>query len=131
MHNEKITVRDLWKLLGSLLLIFLVVAISVKVRQAMPAGIVRKLVLFSPLLPFILMIGAVVRYFGRVDEYLRQVILENWAMTSAITMGWTFIYGFLESAGFSRLSMTTICPVMGCRFRRSLYRPSSGRPIGT
>jgi hypothetical protein len=79
----------------------------------MPEGIGRTLVLFSPLLPFILMIGAVVRYFGRVDEYLRQVILENWAMTAAITMGWTFIYGFLESAGFPRLSMTTICPVMG------------------
>jgi len=59
------------------------------------------------------MIAAVWRYFRQVDEYLRLQILENWAITAAITFGWTFIYGFLESAGFPRLSMTTICPIMG------------------
>jgi hypothetical protein len=74
------------------------------------------------------MIWVVARYFQRVDEYLRLRILENWAITAAITMGWTFTYGFLENAGLPRLSMFTVFPAMGFTsgilffFRRILGR---------
>jgi hypothetical protein len=112
MH-DKITVRYLWELLGSLFLIFVVETFSERLRHTIPEGIGRTLVLFAPMVPFLLMIGLVARYFWRVDEYLRLTILENWAMTAAVTMVLTFTYGFLESAGFPRLSMFTICPTMG------------------
>ena len=79
----------------------------------MPKCIGRTLVLFSPMVPFLLMIGVVARYFWRVDEYLRLKILENWGMTAAITGVLTFTYGFCENVGFPRLSMCMIMPVMG------------------
>jgi len=113
MHQTKITVRYFCELFGTLALFFIVMAVSEKVGRTMLVGLGRTLVLFSPMLPFLLMIGAVWRYFRQVDEYLRLQILENWAMTAAITFGWTFTYGFLESAGFPWLSMFVICPAMG------------------
>lgn len=113
MHETKICRRYFTELLGAFVLFSLVLVASLTVGRPMPHGIERMLVLFSPLLPFLLIMAAVVRYFRRVDEYLRQIILENWAITAAITFGGTFLYGFLENAGFPRLSMFTICPVMG------------------
>jgi hypothetical protein len=113
MHEQKILVRYIVEMLGAFFLLFWVVICSVKIRHAMPEGIGRTLVLFSPLVPFLLMIGAVARYFWRVDEYMRLRILENWAMTAAVTMGWTFTYNFLENIGFPRLGIWTVCPTMG------------------
>ncbi len=113
MHQTKITVRYFCELFGTLALFFIVLALSEKIGRAMPEGTGRTIILFSPMLPFLLMIGAVWRYFRQVDEYLRLQILENWAMTAAITFGWTFTYGFLENAGFPRISMFVICPAMG------------------
>ncbi len=100
MHQTKITVRYFCELFGTLCLFFLVLALSQKVGRTLPEGVGRTLLLFSPMIPFLLMIGAVWRYFRQVDEYLRLQILENWAMTASITFGLTFIYGFLEIAGF-------------------------------
>ena len=49
----------------------------------------------------------------RSDEFIRKTTLEHIAIAAAITAGWTFTYGFLENAGFPRLSMFTVWPVMG------------------
>ena len=35
------------------------------------------------------------------------------AIAAAVTAGWTFTYGFLENAGYPRLSMFIVWPVMG------------------
>jgi len=113
MNKDKITTLYRLELLGSLLFYFLIQFSSMAIERAMPEGIGRTLVVFSPMAPFLLMIGVVARYFGRVDEYLRLKILENWGMTAAITGVLTFTYSFFESAGFPRLSMCTIMPMMG------------------
>ena len=113
MNKDKISIYYLGELLGSLFLYLLAQFSSIAVAHAMPEGIERTLVLFSPLVPFLLMIGVVARYFGRVDEYMRLKILENWGMTAAITGVLTFTYGFCENVGFPRLSMCMIMPVMG------------------
>ena len=113
MNKDKIGIYYLGELLGSLFLYLLAQFSSIAVAHAMPEGIGRTLVLFSPLAPFLLMIGVVVRYFLRVDEYMRLKILENWGMTAAITGVLTFTYSFFESIGFPRLSMCTIMPIMG------------------
>jgi hypothetical protein len=113
MHQDKITVLYRYELLGSLFFYFLVQFSSLGIGPSMHAGTERTLVLFSPLLPFLLMMGVVVRYFQRVDEYLRLKIMENWALTAAITGVLTFTYSLFESLGFPRLSMCTVMPMMG------------------
>jgi len=113
MHENKMRLRYFSELLGTHILFFFVLVVSIQVERHMTQSIEQMLVMLSPLAPFLLIIMAVVRYYRRVDEYLKQVILENWALTAAITVGWTFTYGFLECIGFPRLSMITICPAMG------------------
>lgn len=113
MHDRKIFLRYLSEMLVTFFLYAVVLVVSIKVGRSLPASIERTLLLFSPILPVLLMIGAGVRYFRRVDEYMRLLILENWAITGVITAVWTFTYGFLENSGFPRLSMFTVFPMMG------------------
>jgi hypothetical protein len=113
MHEHKLLVRYFIEIIAAILFYFFVLVFSLRASPSMPMGFERTLVSFSPMVPVLLMLVAVFRYFRRVDEYLRIKILENWAMTAVITALWTFTYGFLEGAGFPRLSMTTVFPVMG------------------
>jgi hypothetical protein len=48
-----------------------------------------------------------------MDEYARLKSLEAIAISAAFTAGWTLTYGFLENAGFPKLSMGVVWPVMG------------------
>lgn len=73
----------------------------------------RALALASPMIGFWLVLWAVVRNFHRIDEFIRRLSLENVAIAAAVTAGWTFTYGFLENAGFPRLSMFLVMPIMG------------------
>ncbi len=60
-----------------------------------------------------LALWAIIRQFKRVDEFVRLRTLENVAIAAAVTAGATFSYGFLENAGFPRLSMFAVWPLMG------------------
>jgi hypothetical protein len=44
---------------------------------------------------------------------MRRRLLETVALGAAITAGLTFAYGFLESAGYPRLSMFVVWCVLG------------------
>jgi hypothetical protein len=79
----------------------------------MEEGALRTIVLVLPMLGFGLMIRAIARHVARIDEYQRQRLLETIALSAAITGAVTFTYGFLETAGFPRLSMFTVWIVMG------------------
>lgn len=103
----------LWELFGSLAVYVVLLVMALRLGPPMPAGVWRLLVLTSPMLGFGLMLWAVTRQFQRIDEFLRRSNLENLAIAAAVTAGWTFTYGFLENAGFPRLSMFTVWPVMG------------------
>jgi len=114
MHRDKIKfLRYAGELAGAFLLYGLVLAGSIRVGRPMPEGLGRTLVLLSPMVPFALFLVVIVRYFRRVDEYLRLQMLENFAITAGIVGGLTFTYGFLENAGFPRLSMFTVWTAMG------------------
>lgn len=78
-----------------------------------PAGGLRTAVYASPMLPFLLTLWVVVRQFRRSDEFIRKTVLEQLAITAAVTAGWTFTYGFFEIAGYPKLSMFMVWPVMG------------------
>jgi hypothetical protein len=62
---------------------------------------------------FGLMIRAIARHVARIDEYQRLRLLEGIALAFAITGAVTFSYGFLETAGFPKLSMFSVWIVMG------------------
>jgi hypothetical protein len=113
MDERKIFLRFLARLSGGVFLYALVLALSIKLSRFVPEGMERTALLLICLLPLLLLTKVAVRQVRRVDEYLRLLMLENIALAAGITTGWTFIYGFLESAGFPRLSMFTVGAVMG------------------
>ena len=72
----------------------------------------RIALLASPVLAILLVIRAVVRQIRRSDEFIRKTTAEHLAIAATATAGITFTYGFLELAGFPRLSMFFVWPLM-------------------
>lgn len=86
---------------------------TIRYGRPMDDGLLRTLVLLSPMLGFCLMLWAIARHLNRVDKYLRRHLLESFALAAALTAGLTFSYGFLETAGYPRLSMFAVWMVLG------------------
>jgi hypothetical protein len=113
MHQKKV-MRPYRREMAVSLTVYVVLLFgSIQLGRPMADGLLRTAVLASPMLGFALMIRAIARHVTRIDEYLRQRLLETFALAAAITAGLTFTYGFLETAGFPRLSMFVVWPVMG------------------
>jgi len=91
----------------------LVLVLALTAGRRIPPGPLQMAVYISPMLPFLLAVRAVVRQIRRSDEFMRKTVVEHIAITAAVTAGWTFTYGFLENAGYPRLSMFTVWPAMG------------------
>ncbi len=102
-----------WELGGSLLLYGVVLFGSIALARTMEPGLARTALLLSPMVPVALAIWVIVRQFRRMDEFIRLRSLENIGIAFAVTAGWTFTYGFLENAGFPKLTMFWVWPVMG------------------
>jgi len=113
MHEQKIIRRYYIEMSGAFILYALVLVLSIDMGRSMPEGTGRTLLLVSPMLPFLLMVWAIARQIRRSDEYCRLQTLEAIAIAFGVTAGLTFTYGFLENAGFPRLSMFIVWPVMG------------------
>lgn len=128
MHEQRVAKAYYKELGGSIVLYSLLLAAAIRFGRPMEEGPARTLVLLSPMLGFGLALWAIARHFSRVDEYMRMFLLESVALAAAITAGLTFTYGFLETAGFPRLSMFTVwCVLCGatglvCVLRRILNR---------
>ncbi len=101
------------ELMGALLLYAIVLVAALTFGQRMSPGPAQTALYVSPMLPFLLAVWAIVRQIRRSDEFIRKTTLEHMAIAAAVTAGWTFTYGFLENAGYPRLSMFTVWPVMG------------------
>lgn len=74
----------------------------------MPDGLLRTTLALIPMLPALGMLWAIIRHFGRMDEYLRIRSLEELAIAGAVTASFSLTYGFMEGVGFPRLSMFVI-----------------------
>lgn len=85
---------------------------SLYLAKPMAEGALRTLLLLTPVIPIGLAIWAIARQFRRMDEFLRLKMLEGLAIAAAVTAGLSLTYGFLEGAGFPRLSMFWVWPVM-------------------
>ena len=91
----------------------LVLTGSIALAKPMETGAVRTLLLLTPIIPLALSIWAIARHFKRMDEFIRLRSLESLAIAAAVTAGLSLTYGFLESAGFPKVSMFWVWGVMG------------------
>ncbi|RFP13124.1 hypothetical protein D0T25_23770 [Duganella sp. BJB488] len=105
--------KYLRELTGSIAVYVVLLIASLTYGPAMDSGSLKTAALACPVIGFFLMIWAVARQVGRMDEYQRIVMLETFTLAAAVTVGVTFTYGFLEAAGYPRLSMFTVWGVMG------------------
>lgn len=113
MHEKEVKKAYTRELMGAMVLYAVMLAVSIRVGRGMDPSHLRTALLISPMIGFGLAVWAIARQFRRIDEYQRQITLENLAIAAAVTAGASFTYGFLESAGFPRLSMFVVWPVMG------------------
>ena len=112
MRQKRITNAYLRELFGALAVYGALLVLAIRVGRPLEEGILRTLLLVSPMLGFGLMLWAIARHIGRVDEYIRRLLLESVALGAGVTAGLSVTYGFLESAGFPRLSMFSVWGVM-------------------
>jgi hypothetical protein len=113
MHEQKVRKAYNTEMVGALAIYALMLVLSIRFGRPMEAGVLRTLVLASPMVGFFLGVWAVARQLRRVDEFQRQIVLENLALAAAITAGASFTYGFLETAGYEKLSMFWVWMVLG------------------
>jgi hypothetical protein len=113
MHEKKIARTYLVELMSSLAIYTVILMVTIKYGRPMPDGVLRTIVLASPMIGFFLAIWAIARQFRRMDEYIRLRLLENIAIGAAVTAAVSFTYGFMETAGYPKLSMFSVWMVMG------------------
>ena len=112
-HEKRVTRTYHRELFGAIALYTLLLVAAIRFGRPMEEGVLRTLVLVSPMIGFGAAIWAIVRHLARVDEFIRKQLTENVALAAAITAGLTFTYGFLETAGFPKVSMFWVWMAMG------------------
>ena len=113
MHEKNVKRAYRRELGGSMLVYMLLLFPAIRFGRPMDEGVLRTVILASPIIGFLLMIWALARHLRRIDEYVRQMTLETLAIAAGITASVTFSYGFLETAGYPKLSMFVVWGVMG------------------
>ncbi len=89
-----------------------VIASSLLLAQVQD-GALRIASALLPVLPMIAVATVVIRHIRHLDELARKIHLEGLAVAFVGTALVTFSYGFLETAGFPRLSMFMVWSLMG------------------
>ncbi len=97
---------------GAMVLYAIVLVLSITFLTAHPASSWRTLVALGPVIPAGLGLLAFVRFLGRMDELQRRIQFDAIAFAFGTTGMLTFAYGFLENAGFPRLSWVWVLPLM-------------------
>jgi hypothetical protein len=100
--------------LGAAMVVYIAVLFGANhLGKPMEPGAARTLLLLSPAIPLLFAVWAIARQFGRMDEFVRLRSLENFAIAAGVTAAVSFTYGFLEGAGYPKLSMFWVWGVMG------------------
>jgi len=113
MHEKRVGRAYRSELLTAVVVYVVLLLASIRYGRPLDGGVLRTVVLLSPMIGFCLMIRAIARHVARIDEYQRMRLLESLALAFGITGAATFSYGFLETAGFPKLSMFSVWMVMG------------------
>ena len=88
------------------------VIVSSVLLASLTEGPVRTLCALIPIAPMIAVAITVIRQVRQLDELARAIHLEALAIAFVGTALVTFSYGFLETAGFPRLSMFFVWPLL-------------------
>jgi hypothetical protein len=112
VHEKRNAKRYVRELFGALALYTVLLMLAIEFGRPMAPGALRTAILVSPMIGFGAGIWAIARQVQRADEYVRRLLLENVSLGAAITAGLTFTYGFLETAGFPKLSMFSVWCVL-------------------
>jgi hypothetical protein len=113
MREKEATRKYQKELFGAMALYAAVLFGSIHLGKSMEPGVARTALLLTPVIPILLATWAIVRQFGRMDEFVRLRTLESFAIAGAVTAAVTFTYGFLEGMGFPKLSMFWVWPLQG------------------
>jgi hypothetical protein len=113
MHEKRVARAYRFELWTAIAVYAVLLIGSIRFGRPLADGPLRTAVLLLPMIGFGLMIRAIARHVARIDEYQRLRMLESVALAFSITGAVTFSYGFLETAGFPKLSMFTVWIVMG------------------
>ncbi|MDH0647660.1 hypothetical protein N5D48_10130 [Pseudomonas sp. GD03858] len=89
------------------------VLLSSHFLQAMSTGVLKVALALLPVPALLVMAWACIGQLRQLDEMMRRIQLEALGLAFVITALLTFSYGFLETAGFPRLSMFMVWPLMG------------------
>lgn len=84
----------------------------ITVLQTYPDAAWRYPVAVTPMIPWVFIVGAYVRYYRRMDELHQRIALEAFAFAFAGTALLTFTYGFLDFAGAPRVNWWFVWPLM-------------------
>jgi hypothetical protein len=128
MHEQRVARAYFKEILAGFAVYAILLVASILFGRPMQDGVLRTAILLLPMLGFGLVIRAVARHIGRIDEYQRRQVLETLGLAFGITAAVALSYGFLETAGFPHLSMFAVFMVMAgscaaitlvrCRLRR-------------
>jgi hypothetical protein len=129
MYEKRVARAYRYELWTAIAVYVVLLLASIRYGGPMAEGPLRTVVLLAPLLGCALMIRAIARHVARIDEYQRLRMLESVALAFAITGAVTISYGFLEMAGFPKLTMFSVWIVMGVswglvNFVRGVCRPA-------
>lgn len=112
MKIRQVKVRYQRELIVSLMVYAVLLVASIRYGRPMAEGMLRTVVLLSPMVGFLGMIWAIARQVSGIDEYQRKFLLETFALAAGLTSALTFSYGFLETAGYPRISMFSVWMIM-------------------
>jgi hypothetical protein len=130
MHEKRVARAYRAELWVAIAVYVVLLVASIRYGRPMDDGWLRTAVLLAPMIGFGLMIRAIARHVARIDEYQRLRLLETLALAFGITGAATFSYGFLETAGFPKLSMFSVWMVMGVSWGiASLVRGIAARRV--
>ena len=113
MHEKRVGRAYRGELLTAIAVYVVLLFASIRYGRPLDDGPLRTAVLLAPMIGFAMMIRAIARHVARVDEYQRMRLLETLALAFGITGAVTFSYGFLETAGFPKVTMFSVWMVMG------------------
>ncbi|WP_426221645.1 hypothetical protein [Pseudomonas sp. DWRC2-2] len=105
--------RSLVEFTVTLLAYIACVVVSSAYMSSIPDGAGKIALALLPVIPMIAMAIAIIRRLNAMDEMGRKIQLDALAVAFVCTALTTFSYGFLETAGFPRLSAFMVWPIMG------------------
>ena len=128
MRQRDLFKRYHWDLFFGLLIYTALLVPTLRYAPQMPAGWLATAVHLCPMLGFVLILRGMLRWYRDADEYQRQFTLENVGLAAAATATLSFAYGFLENAGYPRLSMFAVWEVLaGCTALLMFVRSRAAR----